>query len=168
MQKRRNALRPFGTAIASLSLALSASLAHAAPEPPQPPQEKPQLSVGSTDGSGVVTCQLIAQKPNYSGGVVTGVGGINNCVPRRPDACTTVPELWIWMPGPGQWAPASEGPTIRTCPPPYRSGRASIDCNYNSDYPTHGYKIITTGSIVYGGSRDSGSAHGDVLYLKCV
>ncbi|WP_406349272.1 hypothetical protein OHA44_37025 [Streptomyces sp. NBC_00144] len=111
---------------------------------------------------------MTAQKPNYSGGKVTGVGGINNCTPHTPDACTTVPELWIYMLGPGGWAPAAEGPTNHSCPPPYRSGKASVSCKSSSSYPDYGYKIITTGTIVYGGKHDSGSASGSVLYLKCV
>ncbi len=114
-----------------------------------------------------MTCDLVAQKPNYSGGVVTGVGGIDNCVPHAPDACTTEAELWIWMPGPQQWAPAGAAGRNTSCPPPRRTARSSQTCTENSSYPQYGYKIITTGTIVYGSSHDSGNAQSDILYLRC-
>ncbi|MDT0547929.1 hypothetical protein [Streptomyces lonegramiae] len=50
--------------------------------------------------------------------------------------------------------------------PPHRA--LSQNCHESSSYPQYGYKIITTGTIVYGSSHDSGNAQSSVLYLRCV
>ncbi|MFI9724629.1 hypothetical protein ACIHFE_34245 [Streptomyces sp. NPDC052396] len=170
MNGRGKFLGSGATVLAALALAGTTSLAYAAPAAhlPQPPKPKPVVTVGPAGGQDTVTCDLIAQKPHYSGGVVTGVGGIDHCTPHRPDACTTEAELWIWMPGPQQWAPAGDAGRNHACPPPRRTARSSVHCEYKREYPNYGYKTITTGAIVYGGSRDSGAADGDVLYLRCV
>jgi len=105
---------------------------------------------------------------HYSGGVVTGVGGVDNCVPHAPTACTAEAELWIWMPYPQQWAPAGAPGRVTTCPPPRRTARSSQECVSKSSYPQYGYKIITTGTIVYGSSRSSGNSPSPILYLRCV
>ncbi|MFD8005248.1 hypothetical protein [Streptomyces mirabilis] len=166
--RRRTVLGGGAAAIAAMALAGSMSLAAAAPHPSPPSKPKPHLAAGPAGTEDTVTCELVAQKPNYSGGVVTGVGGIDNCTPHKPDACTTEPELWIWMPGPQQWAPAGAPGRTTSCPPPRRTAPSSQRCHESSSYPKYGYKIITTGTIVYGSSHDSGNAQSDVLYLRCV
>ncbi|MFF4509166.1 hypothetical protein [Streptomyces sp. NPDC001401] len=166
--RRRTLLGSGAAAIAAIALAGSMSLAAAAPHPSPPSKPKPHLAAGPAGTEDIVTCDLIAQKPNYSGGVVTGVGGIDNCTPHRPDACTTEAELWIWMPYEQQWAPAGSPGKNTACPPPRRTAPSSQKCHESSSYPKYGYKIITTGTIVYGSSHDSGHTQSDVLYLRCV
>ncbi|MFG2463604.1 hypothetical protein ACGFWE_42120 [Streptomyces sp. NPDC048523] len=83
----------------------------------------------------VITCALFANKPNYSGGKITGTGGISGCAPSTPDAGSSARQ--------------------HNCPPPARSTTAPVNCDSTST--TYSYRTVTLATIVHEGT-DSGTA----------
>ncbi|MDT9701114.1 hypothetical protein [Streptomyces sp. P17] len=112
----------------------------------------------------VITCTLFANKPNYSGGRITGTGGISGCVPSTPDACASETEVEVYLSGPG-WQTAAQSPRQYKCPPPARSTTAALSCDPIST--TYSYRTVTLGTIVHEGT-DSGTSTSTVLNVKCL
>jgi hypothetical protein len=153
-------------------LFLGASAAQAdQPDPSDPAWQNPVTQLSADDPSNgaqdVVTCTLIAAKATYSGGVVTGTGGIKSCAPHAPDACRSEVDVMWYNPGPGVWSVVGSGPTQYNCPPPYRSSKASVRCDSGTQIPNQQYRARTFGTIVHGGT-DTGFAHGEILTVRCL
>ncbi|MFI2765531.1 hypothetical protein ACH5A3_43140 [Streptomyces echinatus] len=112
-----------------------------------------------------VYCDLFANKPNYSGGKITATGGISSCSPHTPFSCSSEADLQIYLTGPGRWVVHAAGARQHSCPPPARSSKASFDCDPSST--TYSYRTETLGTIYYG-ETSSGTAHSNVLNVKCL
>jgi hypothetical protein len=154
-----------------LSLATSAALigngASADPAPPSESKANPKviLEVGGVDSPEyVITCALFANKPNYSGGKITGTGGISGCVPNAPDACASEADVEVYLSGPG-WTTAATSARQHKCPPPARSTTAKLSCDPSSS--TYSYRTVTLGTIVHEGT-DSNTSTSAVLNVKCL
>ncbi|MFF3920580.1 hypothetical protein ACFYZB_45765 [Streptomyces sp. NPDC001852] len=113
----------------------------------------------------VVYCDLFANKPNYSGGKITGTGGISSCSPHTPFSCSSEADLQIYLTGPGRWETQAASPRQHSCPPPARSTKASSSCDPSST--TYSYRTETLGTIYYG-ETSSGTAYSNVLNVKCL
>lgn len=113
----------------------------------------------------MVTCTAFANKPNYSGGTITGTGGISSCTPHAPDACASETTVEIYLSGPGAWEPAGASKRQALCPPPARSTTATVSCDPASS--TYSYRTETLATIVYG-STDSTTVCSSQLNVACL
>ncbi|MFL4953025.1 hypothetical protein ACJ6WE_38375 [Streptomyces sp. MMS24-I31] len=156
----------------TLSLVTSAvlvgNLASADPAPPWASRANPEVTL-QADGSGqrsaqdTVKCTLFANKPNYSGGKITGTGGISSCTPHAPYSCNSEDDVQIYLTA--GWTTAASSPRQYNCPPPSRSTTTSLSCDSTST--AYSYRTLTVGSIFYG-TTDSGTATSSVLSVKCL
>ncbi|MFF3968074.1 hypothetical protein ACFYZI_41805 [Streptomyces griseorubiginosus] len=154
-----------------LSLVTAAALmgngASAEPAPPSESQANPEVSLnvgGAESPQHIITCALFANKPNYSGGKITGTGGISGCVPSAPDACSSEADVEVYLSGPG-WVTAGASSRQHKCPPPARSSTATVSCDPSST--TYSYRTVTLGTIVHEGT-DSNTATSNLLNVKCL
>lgn len=137
------------------------------PTPPGTGNPTATLTAGPAGSNDVVTCDLVAQTPNYSGNVLTGVGGFKSCSPHAPYACHSEVDIWYYASNQGAWHYFAAGGQNNSCPPPYRSSIAHGPCVYNSSYPLTPYKTHVDGSIVYG-STTVDSADSPSISLRCI
>ncbi|MGW3148827.1 hypothetical protein ACWDG1_29960 [Streptomyces sp. NPDC001177] len=149
---------------------LVGGVAVADPAPPSATKAEPivKLTAGGATGGSVqdtVYCDLFANKPNYSGGKITATGGISACHPHTPFSCSSEADLQIFLTGPGVWETHATSRRQHNCPPPARSSTASADCDPSST--TYSYRTETLGTIYYG-ETSSGTAHSNVLNVKCL
>lgn len=156
---------------ALVALTQSAGVASADPAPPgaSTPHNSPMLTVHETKAGAsptVAICEMFANKPNYSGSIITGTGGIKSCS-GDPVTCIHEVTLEVYL-TPG-WTPAaSSGPPKGGCPPPARS---SITHNYDCEHQptTYSYRTETLGSMVDAeGQHDSHPSAGAVLNVACL
>lgn len=159
------------TVAALAALTQASGVASAAPAPPgaSDPHNSAMLEVRETKAGAspnVANCEMFANKPNYSGNVVTGTGGIKSCT-GDPVSCTHEVTLEVYL-TPG-WTPAaSSGPPVPGCPPPARS---SITHNYNCKLQSsqYSYRTETLGTLVDAeGQTDSHPYVGAVLNVSCL
>ncbi|MFG3353794.1 hypothetical protein [Streptomyces sp. NPDC048001] len=149
-------------------MALLGGIAVADPAPPA--ASKPKSGVTLTVGGGesaqhIITCALFANKPNYSGGIITATGGMSGCVPSTPEGCASEVDLQVYLSGPGVWSTAAASTRQTRCPPPARSTTARMNCD--SDTTSWSYRTDTLASICHDGTTDSNTSTSAVLSVKC-
>ncbi|WP_225828499.1 hypothetical protein [Streptomyces naphthomycinicus] len=159
---------------AALLFAARAQTVAAADEPaPGPIEQTIHASAGGAttpDGSmpdDSVSCTFRAEKPNYSGSKMTGVGGIKSCTPHAPFSCNSESEIEWYNPGPGRWLTVAQSNTQHQCPPPYRTTTAAYACEYRSSDPLYSYRTRVIGSIFYGETQ-SADVSGQILQVRCL
>lgn len=166
---RRAAVRAMITLSLVTSAVLVGNTASAEPAPPEESQANPEvtLAVSGDEQSpaDTVICDLYASKPNYSGGKITGTGGIRSCTPHAPYSCNSEDDVQLYLTGPGTWTTVASSPRQYNCPPPSRSTTATLSCDSTS--ATYSYRTFVVGSIFYG-TTDSGTATSSVLNVKCL
>ncbi|UUU32290.1 hypothetical protein JIX56_21585 [Streptomyces sp. CA-210063] len=157
-------------AVVLLAPAFALAIGSGAMAEPAPPSEQignPEVTLRveeSPDAAEAITCQIFANKPNYSGGKITGTGGLSSCAGGTPLACNSEVDLQIYLSGPG-WTTAGASPRQHRCPPPARSTTASVSCESTSQ--TYSYRSQTLGTIT-AGSTDSDTATSSTLNVKCL
>ncbi|MEU3341940.1 hypothetical protein [Streptomyces sp. NPDC006668] len=124
-----------------------------------------EASQASPDSANAeISCDLFASKPNYSGGKITGTGGISSCSGGTPLACNSEVDLQIYLSGPG-WTTAAASGRQYKCPPPARSTTASLSCKSSDE--TYSYRSETLGTIT-AQSTSSGVVTSPALNVKCL
>lgn len=121
---RRLATRSLLVSALAATAAFAGSSASAESTPPGASKARPKTTLTVEDANSpehVITCTLFANKPNYSGGKITGTGGISGCVSSTPDACASEVDLELYLPGPDEWTMAAPSSRQLKCPPPARS-----------------------------------------------
>lgn len=156
-------------ASSALLLVAAATAAIAEPAPPGAyvPQPTGEIRVGipGATPADTVVCAGFSNKPNYSGGVITGTGGILSCSPHAPSACASETTLELWLSGPQMWTAVGASPRQTLCPPPARSTTARAECTVQPVQYT--YRTETLVTVVYGNSA-SDAYPSDQLNLSCL
>ncbi|MGW0425091.1 hypothetical protein [Streptomyces sp. NPDC003015] len=168
MSGRRLATRYLIVASLAATAAFAGSPASAEPTPSGASKAHPRTTLTVEDANSpehVITCALFANKPNYSGGKITGTGGISGCVPSTPDACASEADLELYIAGADEWTTVAASSRQHKCPPPARSTTAALSCDSTST--TYIYRTKTLGTIVHEGT-DSGTATSTTLHVKCL
>ncbi|MGW2721157.1 hypothetical protein [Streptomyces sp. NPDC001492] len=124
-------------------------------------------SAGTSTVDDEVDCTFRAEKPNYSGNKMTGVGGIKSCSPHAPFSCNSESEIESYDPGPGRWITVAQSDPQHKCPPPYRTTTAPYTCDYRSTDPLYSYRTRVIGSIFYGETANA-DVSGKVLEARCL
>lgn len=107
-----------------------------------------------------------ASKPNHSGSRMTGTGGISTCS-GGPVACTSEVDLEYYNDFSNMWYTTGTARQTK-CAPPLRSSTAAATCVNHPGDPRRAFRTTTYGTLVSsGGSTGSGTAHSDILYVRC-
>jgi hypothetical protein len=140
------------------------------PAPPgsYTPRPTDQISVpapASLAPDDSVVCAAFANKPNYSGGSITGTGGISSCTPHAPYSCASETTVQIYLSGPGSWEAAGASTRQLSCPPPTRSTTAVVHCSPASS--TYSYRTEALVTVVYGNTATN-TAYSAQLNVACL
>ncbi|MGV9248873.1 hypothetical protein [Streptomyces sp. NPDC003710] len=136
------------------------------PKPGRIEQTVRAVSQGSAPRDSVI-CTFRAEKPNYSGNRMIGVGGIKSCTPHPPFSCNSESEIEWYNPGPGRWITVAQAKRQYECPPPYRTTTAAFKCEYRKTDPLYSYRTRVIGSVFYGETASS-NVTGRVLKARCL
>lgn len=162
----RSVLPRAASTAAALLLGFAGTAVAATPPgpPPNPVGELTVSSPGTRAVQDTVTCTFYASKPNYSGGRITGTGGISSCSPHAPYACNSEVDLEVYLVGPRVWQTVAASNRQYSCPPPLRSTTAAMSCSSTSI--SYSYRTKTLGTVVYG-TTSSGTWDSAVLSVQC-
>lgn len=109
--------RSLSTVLAAVLLVLGAGGTASADSDPVGGPGQTTIETAPDTPEIVITCDINAAKPNYSGHTVTGVGYMSKCTPKAPDTCRTETDLLRYYPGPGTWEVVASTPARpRTAP----------------------------------------------------
>lgn len=159
--------RSLSSGLAAVLLVLSAGATASADSDPGGGPGQVTIETAPDAPDIVITCDINAAKPNYSGSTVTGVGYMSKCTPKAPDTCRTEADLLRYYPGPGTWEVVAPGKVNYSCPPPNRTSTAVLkDCESSSVNWT--YMTRTYGTIYYNGKPTAGHVDSSLLNVKCV
>ncbi|MEU8764837.1 hypothetical protein [Streptomyces sp. NPDC048659] len=152
----------------TFTLSGAAAQADTPDDKPRPTIEVSLPAKGAKSALDLVSCQFTAQKPNYSGNKMSGVGGILSCTPHTPQACNSEVDVEWYAPGPGQWLTVASSARQYSCPPPYRYTTAAFTCEYNASDPLYSYRTRTLGSFTEDGQTATVTPTSAVLQARCL